>query len=281
VGLASFLQEAGKKTASRNKKSSGRSVSSMPIPKSELSVAGGSVVSRATAAATRRGKKSGKHHHSSGEGSLDDMQAPVQRHHHGSFTSGLDFLTATSSKSSKPKKGKKDDKRLNNSLGSGLDFLTAMAEELSPDMNTSTKKKGRRQKKKKKRSSDDNDSREPSLHISDLLGEEVELDDYEDSTSSGDSYSDDGGSVCTMGTIAHRRKQFEKELKLSGMTESEAFQGDIDEDIFTFYCWSSSLQPRPKILRERKLLQGAILEQAAVVKTKESFIRTGVEPIRD
>lgn len=211
----------------------------------------------------KRGKKNGRisaHHRSTGELSLDELEP---RRHHGSFTSGLDFLTASTSKSSKP--GKKDKKKMNSSLGSGLDFLTAMAEELEPLDNL--KKKGRRQTKKKKQT--DDDSREPSLHISDLLGEEVELDDDDEDSS----YSDDGGSACTMGTIADRRKQFEQELKLSGMTESEAFQGDIDEDIFTFYTWSSSQQPRPKILRERKLLQEAI-QHAAVIETKESFIGT-------
>ena len=154
---------------------------------------------------------------------------------------------------------------MNNSLGSGLDFLTAVAEDLEPLENR--KKKGRRQKKNGKQS--DDDSREPSLHISDLLGEEVELEDYDENNS----YSDDGESVCTMGTIADRRKQFEQELKQSGMTELEAFQGDVDEDIFTFYTWSSSQQPRPKILRERKLLQEAI-QHAAVIETKESFTQT-------
>jgi hypothetical protein len=97
----------------------------------------------------------------------------------------------------------------------------------------------------------------------------VELDDDEVASLG----SDGGGSVATMGTIADRRKQFELELKRSGISESEAFKGDTEEDIFTFYSWSNSRQQRPKIQRERQLLQDAV-KQGTVLATKERFIRT-------
>ncbi|KAG7339702.1 hypothetical protein IV203_025253 [Nitzschia inconspicua] len=250
IGLANFLQMAGKKNPPT--KSSGRSVTSMPIPKSELSVCGGSVSNKLS---SRRGKK--------GEPVRGVARSGSGTKHHGSFTSGLDFLTATASVSSKPTKKSKTQQRMNSSLGSGLDFLTAAKDELE-----STKKKGRRIKKP----TDTNDDPEPSLHISDLLGETVELDEDDSSTAS-TSDVDDAGSVCTMGTIADRRKQFEQELKRNGISESDVFQGDAQEDIFTFYSWSSSKQTRPKILRERNLLQDA-LQQPALIKVKQQFINT-------
>jgi hypothetical protein len=224
----------------------------MPIPKSELSVSGSSVNNKSG----RRGRK-------------NDPSRGVTRHgsgmgHHGSFTSGLDFLTASASVSSKPAKKSKAQQRMNSSLGSGLDFLTTMESELE-----STKRKGRRGKKSKRK---DNGEQEPSLHISDLLGETVELDDEDDTSTASTSDVDDAVSVATMGTIADRRKQFEQELKRAGITESDIFQGDAQEDIFTFYSWSSSRQARPKILRERNLLQDA-MQQGAVIDTKEQFIK--------
>jgi hypothetical protein len=254
VGLANFLQMAGKKNPVT--KSSGRSVTSMPIPKSELSVSGGSVNPKLN----RRGKK--------GEPGRGVARSGSSIGHHGSFTSGLDFLTASASISSKPTKKSKAQQRMGSSLGAGLDFLTAMESEMESTSNNNTKKKGKRSKKPKRK---DEDDREPSLHISDLLGETVELDE-EDSSTASTSDVDDTVSVATMGTIADRRKQFVEELKRTGISESDVFQGDAQEDIFTFYTWSSSRQARPKILRERNLLQDAI-QQAAVIETRQRFIK--------
>jgi hypothetical protein len=125
------------------------------------------------------------------------------------------------------------------------------------------KKKGRRKSK------EDEKERSHGTSLADLLGETVELDDDEICSVGS---SDGGGSVATMGTIADRRKQFEMELKRSGISESEAFKGDTEEDIFTFYSWSTCRQQRPKIQRERQLLQDAI-KQGAVLATKERFTR--------
>lgn len=256
VGLANFLQMAGKKNPVT--KSSGRSVTSMPIPKSELSVSGGSVNPKLN----RRGKK--------GEPGRGVARSGSSIGHHGSFTSGLDFLTASASISSKPTKKSKAQLRMGSSLGAGLDFLTAMESEMesASNNNTNAKKKGKRSNKPTRK---DEDDREPSLNISDLLGETVELDE-EDSSTASTSDLDDIVSVAAMGTIADRRKQFVEELKRTGISESDVFQGDAQEDIFTFYTWSSSRQARPKILRERNLLQDAI-QQAAVIETRQRFIK--------
>jgi hypothetical protein len=179
--------------------------------------------------------------------------------HHGSFSSGLDFLTASAEKTKSAKK--KNNRRMSSSYGSGLDFLSAMGNDVTDDK-ANQQKKGRRKNSKR----EEGESNRPSLD--DLLGETVELD--EDDSSMGSSQG--GGSVCTLGTIADRRKQFELDLKQSGISESEAFKGDNEEDIFTFYSWSSSRQSRPKIQRERKLLQDA-MKQSAVLDTKEALIR--------
>jgi hypothetical protein len=241
----------------------------MPIPKSEFSISGESV----TKLILRRGKKN-----PSADRDRAVTKSTSNTVHQGSFTSGLDFLTATASVSSKPsKKQKAQQQRLNSSLGSGLDFLTAGQSEIKSNHVESSKKKGRRNNRKSNCHDDDdnddeNDREEHSLDMSDFLGETIELDE-EDSSTANTSDGGDAFSVGTMGTIADRRKQLEQELKRAGMAESDVFHGDAQEDIFTFYSWSSSRQARPKILRERNLLQDAI-QQATVVDTKRRFVKT-------
>jgi hypothetical protein len=192
----------------------------------------------------------------------------------------LDFATASDSphKDTRTKK-----KRMGSSYGSGLDFLTAtQAEEdgLTMDRREPTsgsKKRGRRTKGSDSLGGDSagEEGAECSLHISDLLGEPAHGggDRPRDGPkSSRAGIARVGKGVLSLGSsLAAQRREFELEVLRRGVSESDAY-GDNEEDVFTFYAWSSSRQPRPNIQRERKLLRDSV-RQGAVEATKDGFVR--------
>lgn len=142
---------------------------------------------------------------------------------------------------------------------------------------SSSKKRGRR-----KRPSDpgtgeggEEEGADRSLHLSDLLGETVELDEEGSDGRNQDSARPSrrpGKGVPPLQSLAARRREFEFELLRRGLPEAEAFGDGNEEDVFTFYAWSASRQPRPKIERERKLLRDTV-RQGVVETTKDALVR--------
>jgi hypothetical protein len=236
--LAAFLHEAD--TGKKKSKSSSRSVSSMPIPRN----AGADQPGKKP---MRRRLKKGSVSKTDDELELQDIlrRPPIKRH--ASYGSGLDFATASSAMETATKGGHHP-KKFHSSFGSGLDLHTA---------------------------SDDLDR--TSIHVSDLLaGGGSDNEDKKQSSRSrlAKSMSQIPTSKASdLGSILAQQKA-QKLLSRSSMSSIDCDEEleDTQEDIFSFYSWSTSRQPRNKIKKERKRLNDSI-RHGALLAAYESFVR--------
>jgi hypothetical protein len=279
ASLANFLTTSTESSSSStthhkksNKKSSSRSVSSLPVPRTSGGSSSGSVGGNGGGSGSgeapkkplRRRLKNMKR--SSGNSVQSDGE-PAMRGHR-SFGSGLDMHSASHAPTEE-KRGRKPAVRGHRSFGSGLDLHSAASDDTHN--NTTT-----------------NDDGPHEDYTSDLLGDMMS--DDEDDTpkrphhggrlgrSMGDIPAFKASDLGSLLAQQKEQKRLSRETGASGdgggasVLVADEGVDDNQEDIFSYYSWSTSRQARNKIQKERKLLSDA-LRQGAFLAAYESFVR--------
>ena len=238
--LASFLDVIG--GGNKKKNSSGASVSSMPMPGQE----------NENKSIMRRRKKKA---YSDDE---FDLVSPRSKGHR-SFGGGLDFATA-SDDSDFDIPNAKVQARMHQSLGSGLDFASASdaIDFLMPS----------RKAQPQKAVSDDDSSNPYNSESSEEFEEEVELSEELELVL------EEGvdGSLHISEVLGIDRSEMESDKPRSSSALEEEEEVEDQDDIFSYYQWSASRQPRNKVQKARKQLNDS-LRQGAMLATFEAFMR--------